>query len=96
MGRPATRSGFDCYHCGSGETSKAGFGKHRKRRFYCRACRRWFLENPEIKTGKKKSRKTGDLPSKQYLIAEVKEVAEELGRAPTTYDWPVLREKERV
>lgn len=96
MGRPATRSGFICYHCGSGETCKAGFGKHRKRRFYCRACRRWFLENPEIKTGKKKSRKTGDLPSKQYLIAELKEVAEELGRAPTTYDWPVLREEERV
>ena len=96
MGRPATRSGFSCYHCGSGETSKAGFGKRRKQRFYCRACRRWFLENPEIKTGKKKSRKTGNLPSKQYLISELKEVAEELGRAPTTYDWPVLREKERV
>jgi len=96
MGRPATRSGFICYHCGSGETCKAGFGKHRKQRFYCRACRRWFLENPEIKSGKKKNRKTGDLPSKQYLIAELKEVAEELGRAPTTYDWPVLREKERV
>ena len=96
MGRPATRSGFICYHCGSGETCKAGFGKHRKRRFYCRACRRWFLENPEIKTGKKKSRKTGDLPSKQYLIAELKEVAEELGRAPTTYDWPILREEKRV
>ena len=96
MGRPATRSGFSCYHCGSGETCKAGFGKHRKQRFYCRACRRWFLENPEIKTGKKKSRKTGNLPSKQYLISELKEVAEELGRAPTTYDWPVLREKERV
>ena len=96
MGRPATRSGFACYHCGSGETSKAGFGKHRKQRFYCRACRRWFLKNPEIKTGKKKSRKTGNLPSKQYLIAELKEVAEELGRAPTTYDWPGLREKERV
>jgi len=96
MGRPATQSGFDCYHCGSGETSKAGFGKHRKQRFYCRACRRWFLENPEIKTGDKKSRKTGNLPSKQYLIAELKEIAEELGRAPTTYDWPVLREKERV
>lgn len=96
MGRPATRSGFDCYHCGSGETSKAGFGKHRKQRFYCRACRRWFLENPETKTGNKKSRRTGNLPSKQYLIAEMKEVAEELGRAPTTYDWPVLREEERV
>ena len=96
MGRPATQSGFDCYHCGSRETSKAGFGKHRKQRFYCRACRRWFLENPEIKTGNKKSRKRGNLPSRQYLIAELKEVAEELGRAPTTYDWPVLREKERV
>lgn len=96
MGRPPIPSGFICYHCGSSETCKAGFGKHRKRRFYCRACRRWFLENPEIRTGKKKRRNTDDLPSKQYLIAELKEVARELGRTPTTYDWPELREQERV
>ncbi len=96
MGRPPIQSGSICYHCGSKETSKAGFGKHRKQRFYCRACRRWFLENPEIRTGKKKRRKTDDLPSNQYLIAELKEVARELGRTPTTYDWPGLREQERV
>jgi hypothetical protein len=95
MGRPPILSGFVCYHCGSGETCKAGFGKHRKQRFYCRACRRWFLENPEIRTGKKRRRKA-DLPSKQYLITELNEVARELGRTPTTYDWPGLREQERV
>lgn len=96
MGRPSTQSGFVCYHCGSDETCKAGFGKHRKQRFYCRACRRWFLENPEIRSGKKKRRKANDLPSKQYLVAELKEVARELGRTPTTHDWPELREQERV
>jgi hypothetical protein len=96
MGRPAIQSGSICYHCGSKETSKAGFGKHRKQRFYCRACRRWFLENPEIRTGKKTRRKKSDLPSKQYLIAELKEIARELGRTPTTCDWPGLREQERV
>ena len=96
MGRPPIQSGSICYHCGSKETSKAGFGKHRKQRFYCRACRRWFLENPEIRSGKKERRKTGDLPSKQYLVAELKEIARELGRTPTTYDWPGLREQERV
>jgi hypothetical protein len=96
MGRPPIQSGFICYHCGSSETSKAGFGKYRKQRFYCRECRRWFLENPEIKTGKKRRRKKDDLPSKQYLIAELKETARELGRTPTTYDWPGLREQERV
>ncbi len=95
MGRPAIPSGFICYHCGSGATCKAGFGKHRKQRFYCRACRRWFLENPEIRTGKKKRTKA-DLPSKQYLIAELKEVACELGRTPVTNDWPGLREHDRV
>ncbi|MBL8122843.1 MAG: hypothetical protein JNJ39_01950 [Blastocatellia bacterium] len=96
MGRPPIQSGSICYHCGSKETSKAGFGKHRKQRFYCRACRRWFLENPEIRSGKEKRRKTDDLPSKQYLVAELKEIARELGRTPTTYDWPGLRERERV
>lgn len=95
MGRPAIPSGFICYHCGSRATCKAGFGKHRKQRFYCRACRRWFLENPEIRTGKKKRTKT-NLPSKQYLIAELKEVACELGRTPVTNDWPGLREHDRV
>ena len=96
MGRHPILSGFVCYHCGSGETCKAGFGKHRKQRFYCRACRRWFLQNPEVKTGKKKRPQTDDLPSKQYLVAELKAIARELGRTPTTNDWPGLREQERV
>lgn len=96
MGRPPIPSGFVCYHCGSGETCKAGFGKHRKQRFYCRSCRRWFLEDPEIKTENKKSRKNDNLPSKQYLISELKEIAKELRRTPTTNDWPVLRKEERV
>jgi len=96
MGRPATQSGFVCYHCGSRETSKAGFGKHRKQRFYCRACRRWFLENPEARSGESKRRRPADLPPKRYLLSELKAVASELGRAPTTYDWPNLREQERV
>ncbi len=96
MGRPATQSGFVCYHCGSRETSKAGFGKHRKQRFYCRTCRRWFLENPEVGTGKSKRHKRADLPPKRYLLAELKAVAQELGRAPTTHDWPAFREQERV
>lgn len=87
MGRPPIPSGFICYHCGSSATCKAGVGKHGKQRFYCRACRRWFIENPEIRTGKKKRRKKSDLPSTQYLIAELKEIASELGRTPTTHDW---------
>lgn len=96
MGRPPLRSGFVCYHCGSTETCKAGFGKHRKQRFYCRSCRRWFLENPEIRSGTYKRSKSADLPPKRYLLAELKAVAQELGRAPTTHDWPRFREQERV
>jgi len=96
MGRPAIPSGFICYHCGSGATCKAGFGKYRKQRFYCRSCRRWCLENPEIRTGKIKRSTNANLPSKQYLISELKEVARELGRTPVTTDWPGLREHDRV
>ena len=86
MGRPTVPSGFRCYHCGSMETCKAGFEhRRRKRRFRCRACRTFFIENPEIKSGSSKKRWVkADLPSRARLMLELKAIGQEFGRAPTT------------
>lgn len=87
MPRPPLQSGFVCYHCGSRETAKAGFTRG-KQRFYCRACRRWFRENPVLPKGKKKqsSRRLKSLPAKSNLILELLSIAQSLGRTPTTSD----------
>lgn len=37
-----------------------------------------------------------DLPSKQHLLMELKAIAQELGRAPTTLNWVRLRREDRV
>lgn len=87
MPRPSLKSCFICYHCGSNETSKAGFARG-KQRYYCRACRRWSRENPVVPDGGK--RKTGwrpkSLPSKSFIILELRAIAQRLGKTPTTYD----------
>lgn len=87
MPRPPVPSGFTCYHCGSQETSNAGFARG-KRRFYCRACRRWFRENPIIPNGSKKQFRwrPKTLPSKSRLVLELLGIAQKLGRTPTTND----------
>lgn len=87
MGRPPILSGFICYHCGSDQTCKAGFARG-KRRFYCRACRRWFRENPIIPDGGKKPFRwrPKTLPSKSHLILELLAISQSLGRTPTTND----------
>src|SRR5687768_14519866 len=96
MGRPQVPSGFTCYHCGSLRTARAGLTKNNKKNFYCHDCRRRFRENPLLRSRKSKRPVKADLPSKEYLLAELNDVARELGRAPTTNDWPGLRELERV
>jgi hypothetical protein len=80
------------------ETCKAGIAhRSRKRRFRCRGCRKFFIENPEIKSGSSKKRWVkADLPSRSRLMLELKAIGQELGSAPTTKDWVQLRKQERV
>lgn len=88
MPRPPAPSNVVCYHCGSLETSKAGFNRG-KQRYYCRACRRWFRENPVIPDGAKskpRGRAPKSLPSKGHLILSLQAIAQRLGRTPTTSD----------
>lgn len=87
MPRPPLPSDIVCYHCQSRETSKAGFNRG-KQRYYCRACRRWFRENPVIPDGRKRNRgwHPKSLPSKGHLILSLQAIAQRLGRTPTTND----------
>ncbi len=87
MPKPLLSSNIVCYHCQSKDTSKAGFNRS-KRLYYCRACRRWFRENPVIPESSKsdKDRRSKNLPSKAHLILSLQAIAERLGRTPTTTD----------
>lgn len=77
---------MNCYHCQSDKTSKAGFTKNRKQRFYCRSCRRFSRENPVAVKGTKKLAQTAALPSESHLVLQLRAIAQELERAPTTAD----------
>ena len=85
-------SGFNCYHCGSEQTSKAGFSKYgtvRKQRFFCRGCRRYFREDPEYIEGQTEKNNfwvRKHLPSAGHLILELHAVAQRLGRTPQAVD----------
>lgn len=87
MPRPPLSSNIVCYHCESKDTSKAGFNRG-KQRYYCRACRRWFRENPVITDGGKlnKGRHSKNLPSEGHLILSLQAISQRLGRTPTTTD----------
>ncbi len=87
MGRPSLSSDVVCYHCGSRETSKAGFVRG-KQRYYCRACRRWSREDPILPDeGKSKIRwRPKSLPSKSHLVLKLQAIAQRLGKTPTTTD----------
>lgn len=87
MQRPPLPSDIVCYHCQSRETSKAGFNRG-KQRYYCRACRWWFRENPVVPECSKlnKGRHPKNLPSKGHLILSLQAIAQRLGRTPTTTD----------
>ncbi len=87
MPRKPLPSKIVCYHCGSRETSKAGFNRC-KQRYYCRACRRWFRENPVVRDSdkSKKGGRSKSLPSKGHLILSLRAIAQRLGRTPTTTD----------
>ena len=87
MPRPPVPSGYTCYHCGSDQTSKAGFNRG-KQCFYCRACRRRFRENP-VFPSRSKSRigwRPKNLPSKGHFILELQAISQRIGRTPTTTD----------
>jgi hypothetical protein len=87
MPRPPLPSNIVCYHCQSKDTSKAGFNRG-KQRYYCRACRRWFRENPVVPNGGKinEGRQSKNLPSKGHLILSLQAISQRLGRTPTTTD----------
>jgi len=87
MPRPPLSSDIVCYHCESKDTSKAGFNRG-KQRYYCRACRRWFRENPSIPEGGKlgKDWRSKSLPSKGHLILSLQAISQRLGKTPTTTD----------
>jgi hypothetical protein len=88
-------STIGCSHCGGFETSKAGFTKNKKQRFYCRACRRFFRENPAPKKLDKAS-SAGNLPSAGNLILKLIALGQKLGRTPTTTDILELSKKGRI
>ena len=86
MGTKPRSSGKKCYHCGSMETSKRGFHKQ-KQRYYCRACRRGFRDDPEIRYGKRyRFSPNHKLPSAAHMILELHTIAQRLGRTPTVTD----------
>jgi hypothetical protein len=96
MARPPKPSGFNCYHCGSSQTSKAGFARG-KQRFYCRACRRFFRDNPVLpEGGNQKGWRPKSLPSKSHLILELQAIAQRLGKTPTTGDINELSKQGRA
>ena len=86
MARKPLLSNIVCYHCSSLETSKAGFTKNKKQRYYCRACRRFFREDPMLPNGSKTDRPAKSQPSKSHLVLELLAIAQRLGRTPTTTD----------
>lgn len=83
MARPVVLSGFTCYHCGSDQTCKGGYGKQRKQRFKCRGCGKYFTEGGGYRPPGK-YRIGENTPSKEYLILELQSIAQLVGRAPTT------------
>ncbi len=86
MPRPPLPSDIVCYQCQSKDTSKAGFNRG-KQRYYCRACRCWFRENPVVpERSKLKGRRSKNLPSKGHLILSLQAISQRLGRTPTTTD----------
>jgi hypothetical protein len=87
-------STIGCSHCGGFETSKAGFTKNKKQRFYCRACRRFFRENPAPKKTAKVS--SAALPSAGNLILKLIALSQRLGGTPTTTDILELSKKGRI
>lgn len=81
MARPVILSGFDCYHCGSDQTCKAGENKG-KRRFKCRNCGKFFIEGGGYRPpGKYKI--TENTLSASHLILELTAIAQRIGRTPT-------------
>lgn len=97
MPRKPIQSGVVCSQCESPETSKAGFTKNKKQRFYCRSCRRFFRENPVSKSNDKKLYiRAGKLPSAGSLVLQLIAISQSLGRTPTTADISALSKKGRA
>ena len=73
-------------------TCKAGMSKG-KRRFHCRACRRFFIDpkerkvRPEVRPMRhttRSGRPLKELPSAGHLVLKLRSIAVRFGRAPTT------------
>lgn len=78
-----------CNFCGGKRTNKGGFvGKDKKRqRYYCRDCQRFFREDAVYRKRKKSyAPKLDVLPSERRLIDELRQIAQMLGKTPTTND----------
>lgn len=85
MARPIILSGKVCYHCGSDHTSLAGRTSNGKQRYKCRDCNKLFREGGTLIVGSQRHYANGS-PSKALLILELQNLAQRLGRAPTTTD----------
>ena len=87
MARPPILSGVSCFHCGSGETSKAGIPKGIQR-YRCRACGKLFIDPEERQTRPERKRRVGqaNLPSAGTLVLKLRSIAVRFGRAPTTLE----------
>jgi len=78
-----------CNFCGGERTIKGSFvGKDKKQqRYYCRDCQRFFRENAVYRKRKKSYAPKFDvLPDERRLIAELRQIAQMLGKTPTIND----------
>jgi transposase-like protein len=78
-----------CNFCGGKSTNKGGFvGKDKNRqRYYCRDCQRFFRENAIYRQRKESYEPKLDiLPNERRLIDELRQIAQTLGKTPTTND----------
>jgi transposase-like protein len=77
-----------CNFCGGKKTNKGGLvGKDKKQRYYCRDCQRFFREDAVYQKRKESyAPKLDLLPSEERLISELRQIAQTLGKTPTTND----------
>jgi hypothetical protein len=95
MGKLPKPSGFQCYHCQSYATCKAGFAR-RKQRYFCHSCRRYSRANAFLPSNSSKRAATKNTPSASHLILQLVAIAQNLGRTPSTDDLRQLSKEGRA
>ncbi len=86
-----------CNFCGGKRTNKGGFdSKDKKQRYYCRDCQRFFRENAVYRKRKESyAPKLDLLPNETRLIDELRQIAQMLGKTPTTNDIRCLSKEKK-